>query len=341
MPSVCFVGNYAQYSGALQVFRNIAREMKARGWSTGYVYHRERAGEIKPDLSMFNAVEYINDEVPREELAEKMAEFANGFDVVHMSLIPMDWRFLLKLAIKRPIVETYHSIAGWEMCWKQYKLRLGCGIERLADVTTAISSGLSKRIAADLGAPVECIYNGVHIPPAPSSGGRYVTYSGRISHDKGLADWMRVAMAVRDAVPDAKFQWLGELSPGYDNFAFECLKAGCDWLECPGFVEEIGPYYERTAVLLHTSPAEGLPMVIPEAMAYGAAAVAYDVGDTRESKAWIAKDIDDAIRLTVNGLDEDQSTELSRGIRRGMASLRFGITEMADAYESIYKDLIR
>ncbi len=314
--------------------------MKQRGWKTGYLFHRSRPDEVQPDLSMFDVIKHVADndgERPREDFTAEMAEFANGFDVVHHSLIPLDWRFLFKMALKRPQVETYHSLNGWKHVWGQYRERLGAGIERLPDVVTAISGRLANAISRDLGCPVRTIYNGVDIPAQASTGGRYVTYSGRIAKDKGLDDWMRAALIIRDAVPDVKFQWLGALSPGADPFVFDALKAGCPWLEMPGFVEDIGPYYARTAVLMHLSPNEGLPMVIPEAMAYGAEAVAYDVGDTRESGAILVNSPEHAAAVAIDKLTQPEG--LAWRTRQRETSARFSMETMGAAYLDIYESL--
>lgn len=290
MKSVCMIGNFASFSGAFEVFRNVSRHAKANGYSTHYICHANRIGEIVPDLSMFDTAECIpNDGVSREAYGSLLAAAANKFDVVHTSLLPQDWRFLFKRHCTRPMVETYHSPDGWKRCWRQYKYRLKGGHEKLPDATVGVSNGLARKIEQDLQSPVHAILNGINIPDAAAATGPYVTFCGRISADKGLDEWITIAQIIRNRVPSARFQWIGALSPQYDPFLMKCLQAAAPWLELVGFQEDPSPYYRRSRCLLLTSPSEGLPMTILEAHAHGIPSVAYDVGDVKEAAGHLAE----------------------------------------------------
>lgn len=343
--SVAFVCNYRCYNGAMEVFRNVARVLHARGIRTCYVYHHERPDEKYPDMSMFDRVAYVPQmigtgvSVDRAELGASMAAVANGYDVVHHALIPLDWRFCFKNMLTRPQVETYHSIVGWrDLAWPQYQFRIQGGVEKWPEAMTAVSRGLAERIQKDTGRPVSCVCNGVPVPKHIDYSKReYVTYAGRISADKGLDEWLRIAVRLQESRPDLKFQWVGELSPQYDKFAFACLQAAAPWLEVTGFQEDLGPFYDRSAVLMHTSPAEGLPMVLIEAMMHGVPCVAYDVGDCWETGCGIMRDA--AMMAVIAPTLACAGDKTRERIARETAA-KFSDTRMAEEYLAIYERLL-
>ena len=339
MPSICFVGNYSHFSGALEVFRNVARYLKGQGWTTAYLYHRHRARDVQPDMAMFDHVHEVNDEEhDRDRLAHRCATFANQFDIVHTTLIPIQWRFLFKMAVTKPMVETYHSSDGWNWMKEEFKQRLAGNIERPADVTTAISMGLAKLIARDIGIQVEPIFNGIRIPDQVFHGGPYVSFCGRIAYDKGLDEWLKIADSIQRNRPGTKFQWIGSPSPDMNPNGMDLLRAGCPWLEITGFQEDTSPFYADTGCLLHTSPSEGLPMVLVEAMAHGVPAVTYNAGESRESHAIVAHNRSDAYDKVIQCLDTwtpEQAQQCQDMMRE-----KFNLDVMGQKYLSIYRDLI-
>lgn len=351
---ICFICNYRAYSGALEVFRTIAKYAKEAGHETAYVYHAERKGDVSPDMTMFDElIAHPYEGVDREVFSQQLADIANRFDVVHTSLLPQDWRFLFKAACTRPMVETYHSLDGWKWCWRQFKWRATAGKESPARVTIAVSEGLCEEIAKDMQSvpqtaktDIRTIRNGVDIPKEIGPGGPYVTYCGRIADSKGLDIWLKIAEELHREIPEAKFQWVGEISPQYDDFAYRCLQAAAPWLECVGFQTDLAPYYRRSKVLLLTSPSEGLPMCILEAGAYGVPSVAFDTGDVSETPAIIATDEKDAIE-TIKGMFSPciglpiHPNDL-KGIETRMNIInKFSAQTMARDYLDIYWELLK
>lgn len=336
--SVLFAGNYLHYSGAFEVFRSIARILKSQGVKTGYAYHRRRDGDIIPDLSMFDSLHFIDEEKfgdNREELGREFSDVANLYEVIHASLLPLQWRFALKKRLNIPCIETYHSADGWKRCWNQYRIRLEGGVEKPPDATISVSNGLAELIRSDSGIEAKRIYNGVAIPESPGPGGPYVTYCGRIAHDKGLDDWLKIAVRIKNQLSSAKFQWVGDTSPMYDKFAFRCLQAGCPWLEVTGFTEDPSRFYQRAGVLLLTSRSEGLPMVILEAMAHGVPSVAYDIGDIRETTAELVYDAGQAEASALRWLTCGCAGK--RQAIRAIAQDTFSAERMASEYRGVYE----
>lgn len=343
MPSVCFVGNYRSLGGAFEVFRNIAREMKAAGWKTAYYCHAEYPDEKRPDASMFDEIECINSDLwgdDREAYGAALAEKCNQFDVVHHSLLPQHWRYCFKNKLTRPQVEQYHSADGWLWCWDKFEWRLRGGVEKRADVTVAVSNGLARLIRRDLQGDVKMIYNGVAVPSTIAAGGDYVTYCGRIEEKKGISDWLKVAVRVRETLPQAKFQWVGDISACHDSTAITWIKAACPWIECVGFQEDPTPFYQRSRCLLLTSPSEGLPMTILEAQAQGIPAVAFGSGDVQETGAFIARDVDQACSMIVEAFGNGRMECLAESLRLHMRN-KFGREAMGRNYLALYEYLLK
>lgn len=101
--------------------------------------------------------------------------------------------------------------------------------------------------------------------PIPERGGEpeeIVLFAGRLSPEKGIEEFL----AATDGLPR--------------------LVVGDGPVRVPesvGAVPDVGPYYERAAVVVVPSRREGYGMVVREAMAYGRAVVASDVGGLRDA----------------------------------------------------------
>jgi glycosyltransferase involved in cell wall biosynthesis len=116
--------------------------------------------------------------------------------------------------------------------------------------------------ARELGArEVHVVPTGVELPPV-SPPGEGVLFAGRLSPEKGIDDFL----AATDGLPR--------------------VVVGDGPLRVPesvGAVPDVGPYYERAAVVVVPSRREGYGMVAREAMAHGRAVVASSVGGLRDA----------------------------------------------------------
>jgi glycosyltransferase involved in cell wall biosynthesis len=127
----------------------------------------------------------------------------------------------------------------------------------------------SRFLAEQMGG-AEIVPTPVAIPEQVDEPEEICLFAGRLSPEKGIAEFL----AATDGLPR--------------------LVVGAGPVDVPeslGAVPDVGPYYERAAVVVVPSRREGYGMVAREAMAYGRAVVVSDVGGLRDA-------IDDG----VNGL---------------------------------------
>jgi glycosyltransferase involved in cell wall biosynthesis len=182
---------------------------------------------------------------------------AGDADVVHAHWIPSG---LAALATRKPFVL---QVWGTDVELARRARRLARLLVRRARTVIA-ASGFLAAAARDLGArDVRVIPNGVEIPArvADPELPPHVLFVGRLSEEKGILEFLEATEGMpRVIVGDGP---LASRVP-----------------EAVGFVPpaELGPYYERAAVIGAPSRREGYGMVAREAMAWGRPVVATAVG---------------------------------------------------------------
>jgi glycosyltransferase involved in cell wall biosynthesis len=182
---------------------------------------------------------------------------ARGADLVHAHWLPSA---LPALATGKPIVL---QLWGPDAALARRVPRLAGWLVRRARVVVCASTELASDARA-LGAPdVRVIPSGVRIPETVGEPEEppHVLYVGRLSEEKGVVELAEVAGELPLVVVGD-----GPLRPLFP--------------QAVGFVppSELGPYYERAAVVVVPSRREGYGMVAREAMAYGRPVVATAVG---------------------------------------------------------------
>lgn len=115
----------------------------------------------------------------------------------------------------------------------------------------------ASRFLADEMGGARIVPSGVDIPERVAGPGDGVLFAGRLSPEKGIEEFL------------AATEGLPRTIVGSGPIAVP---------EGVGVVPDVGPYYERAAVVVVPSRREGYGMVVREAMAYGRAVVATNVG---------------------------------------------------------------
>jgi glycosyltransferase involved in cell wall biosynthesis len=108
----------------------------------------------------------------------------------------------------------------------------------------------------------EIVPTPVPIPERVGEPEEICLFAGRLSLEKGISEFLEATQGLSRIVVGA-----GPVSVP----------------ESVGAVPDVGPYYERAAVVVVPSRREGYGMVAREAMAYGRAVVATDVGGLRDA----------------------------------------------------------
>lgn len=182
---------------------------------------------------------------------------ARGADLVHAHWLPSA---LPALATGKPFVV---QLWGTDAELARRLPLIARRLLRRARLVLCPSTALGD-LARELGArSVRVVPSGVDIPesvPEPAEPA-HVLYVGRLSEEKGVGELLEATAGIprvivgdgplRDGVPDA----VGFVPPA-----------------------ELGPYYERAAVVVCPSRREGYGVVAREAMAYGRPVVASAVG---------------------------------------------------------------
>lgn len=111
---------------------------------------------------------------------------------------------------------------------------------------------------------------------------------GRVVRWKGHVEFLRAAMSVLAAVPNAKVLIIGDFTDSdtsYQDQIFEMVeKSGFkDRILFTGFVKNVEQYYSVLDVCVHTSiEPEPFGLVITEAMSHGVPVIASDLGAPKE-----------------------------------------------------------
>jgi glycosyltransferase involved in cell wall biosynthesis len=182
---------------------------------------------------------------------------ARGVDLVHAHWLPAA---LPALATGKPFVVQLWGTdvelarrAPWAFRWLLRRARLVlCPSQALADAAGELGSRAVRVVPSGVVIPAD-----VATPEAPP----HVLFVGRLSEEKGVPELLEATEGLaRVIVGD------GPLRDGVP--------------EAVGFVPpaELGPYYERAAVIVCPSRREGYGVVAREAMAHGRPVVAAAVG---------------------------------------------------------------
>lgn len=217
------------------------------------------------------------------------------FDVVHTHEYKSDLLGLLAGRLRSvPLVSTAH---GWITNSLKSRLLIGAGkrLLRYFDSVIAVSPAIRDELVR-LGVPadrVRLIHNAIVVEnyqpqdQAPGALRRYfdlpdhariIGNVGRLSREKGQADFIAAAARIARRFPQAYFVLIGD---GPDRAALERLAAEQGIAErvlFTGHHRDIRPFYRDLDALALTSYTEGFPNVLLEALCMGKPVLATRVG---------------------------------------------------------------
>jgi len=176
-----------------------------------------------------------------------------------------------------------------------------------------------------------------------------IGYVGRLSAEKGTADFVRVARLVLDRKPGCLFMVIGEGPAGPAMQAAVEAHGMTQDFRFAGYLErdELRTAYESMDVLLLTSHTEGLPITVLEAAASGVCVVATRVGGVPElvthGQNGLLAEAGDAETLSKHVQEVAADPELAERLRsngRRVVAEEFSIESRVVKIEEIYERMV-
>jgi len=194
-------------------------------------------------------------------LALAVRRRAREADLVHAHWLPTAAAALLARA---PYVVTLH---GTDVALARRAPRLARAVLRRARGVIAVSTALAEEARALGAAEVAVVPNGVELPPEAGREAEkpYVLFAGRLSPEKGVEELLTAAAGLPLVVAG-------------DGPLRERVPEALGWIRRP----ELERLLAGAAVVACPSRREGFGVACAEAMAYGRAVVASDVGGLRD-----------------------------------------------------------
>ncbi|WP_245623250.1 glycosyltransferase [Spirillospora albida] len=207
-----------------------------------------------------------------ERLSRLLDASGPGTVVIAAQVWAMEWVRRADTSGMRVIGMSHESYAATRASSRYRRVKeLYAGVDRMVVLTEEDADAWAR----DGMTGVDHIPNPLHIAPAgePGAGGPVVACVGRLSYEKGvdlmLEAWERVA----PRRPDWRLRLYGA---GPEEEALRELAAAGGSVEFRGVIDDVGAALAEASVFALPSRAEGLPMSVLEAMAYGRPTVAFD-----------------------------------------------------------------
>ena len=138
------------------------------------------------------------------------------------------------------------------------------------------------RVAIVRGSGVDLAhYAASPLPPGPP----VFVFLGRLLRDKGIAEYVEAARAVRERHPDVRFRIAGWLDPNPESLTQRELDAlvADGTIEYLGATDDVRPHLADAHVLVLPSYREGTPRSVLEAMSMNRAVITTDAPGCRET----------------------------------------------------------
>ena len=178
---------------------------------------------------------------------------------------------------------------------------------------------------------------------AARPGKTLIGHAGNYDHAaKGQSTIIEVAHRARDTHPDWHFILCGE---GKHRERFTREIGDLDNIELVGWVDNLGDYLAAFDLFAFPSPKEALGSTLLDAMQLGLPIVASnvdgipDIVDDGANGRLVEPEDADALYAAIEGLFNDPGEMAAIGERNREKARRFGATQMADAYETLYREI--
>ena len=177
---------------------------------------------------------------------------------------------------------------------------------------------------------------------AARPGKTLIGHAGNYDHSaKGQSTIIEVAHRARETHPEWHFMLCGE---GKHRERFTQEIGDLENIELVGWVDNLGDYLAAFDLFAFPSPKEALGSTLLDAMQFGLPVVASNVGgipDIVEDGAngrLIEPENADALYAAIESLLNDPGEVAAISECNREKAQRFGVTQMADAYETLYRE---
>jgi len=201
-----------------------------------------------------------------------------------------------------PTIAVFH-LAAADHALERDEIEGMRDVHAAGQLWVAVSPGVQSAVAAMVGVPkqrIPVISNGVSIPCAPSQpeivglrarirrelgfeeDARLVLTVARLDPQKGHFDLLAALPRILDAIPQARFAWLGEGPVRVElESAARAINAKGKVLAITGHVDNVDPFYWACDAFVLPSYLEGHSLALLEAAAHGCAIVTTSIQQDR------------------------------------------------------------
>ena len=175
------------------------------------------------------------------------------------------------------------------------------------------------------------------------AGKTLIGHAGLLNHEaKGQSTIIEVAREAARTHPDWHFLLCGE---GPHRARFEREIGDLENVELVGWVDNLGDYLEAFDLFVFPSPKEALGSVLLDAMQFGLPIVASDVGGIPElvedgaNGRLVEPENANQLFAAIEGLLSNPAEMASVAARNIEKSRSYSASQMADAYETLYREI--
>lgn len=218
-----------------------------------------------------------------------------------------------------------------------------------SEARTSIARFAATVPLATIPVPVAMVSSHARVGPSPHKE-PLVIFVGRLAPEKDLSTWLKVARAVSEQHPDARFEVIGE-GPERARLEQEAAALGLSSvLSFTGFVPyfRLRAVYARASALLLTSRAEGFGRVLVEAASQGTPAVSTSLSGPRDvvinGVTGFLHEVGDVAGLTrsVSTLVSQPQRAAVMGARaRALVTVKFDPERLRAAWVNLWIDTAR
>lgn len=281
--------------------------------------------------------------------------WTGGYDVVHYHAIGPGLASPIARVRGRVVVATVHGQDWRRGKWGRAAsavLRLGEWMTlRVPHATISVSESLARHYHEQSGAKVTYIPNGISIDPGDDTrvleefglgDGGFLLFAGRLVPEKGAHHLIEAYASSGLSLP---LVIAGDTSHS-DEYVARLKAMACDGVVFTGYQygERLASLFRHAALFVLPSDLEGLPIVLLEALAYGAPVLASDIAPNVEvlgenGAYFSAGNVEDLRRALVRALADTDALRRAAQERRPIVEAEYDWDRVARLTSDLYEAL--